>query len=228
MAVSPKDGFLYGFDLADNKRLYRTPVTTIENVDEPFSTDKDVHFCPGAAGGGEWNSPAYDPRTNLIFTGNVDWCTTVRLQTRAEILASPLGEPWTGEKSINPFNEFGAFARADDHWSGWLHATDADTGVWKWRVKTNYPILGAVAPTAGGLVFFGDVGGNFYAVDAATGQKLWGQKIGGAIAGGVITYTVNGAQKVAVATGYVSPALPAQITTAKIAILGVEGAATSR
>jgi len=64
MAVSPKDGYLYGFDLADNKLLYKTPVTTIENVDAPFSTDKDVHFCPGAAGGEEWNSPAYDPRTN--------------------------------------------------------------------------------------------------------------------------------------------------------------------
>ena len=62
MAVSPKDGFLYGFDRADNKLLYRTPVTRIENVEEPFSTEKDVHFCPGAGGGGEWNSPAYDPR----------------------------------------------------------------------------------------------------------------------------------------------------------------------
>jgi len=56
---------------------------------------------------------------------------------------------------------------------------DADTGVWKWRLKTNYPILGGVTPTAGGLVFFGDVGGNFYAVDAANGQKLWGQKLSG-------------------------------------------------
>jgi len=224
MAVSPKDGHLYGFDLADNKLLYRTPVTTTKSVEEPFSTDKDVHFCAGAAGGEEWNSPAYDPRTNLILTGDVDWCTTVRLQTREEIVASPLGQPWTAEKSIDPFNEFGAFSRADDHWSGWLHAVDADTGVWKWRVKTNYPILGAVAPTAGGLVFFGEVGGNFYAVDSANGQKLWGQKIGGAIAGGVITYTVNDAQKVAVASGYVSPVLPAQITTAKIVILGVEGA----
>jgi PQQ enzyme repeat len=36
------------------------------------------------------------------------------------------------------------------------------------------------------------MGGNFYALDAATGQKLWGQKIGGAIGGGVITYTANG------------------------------------
>ena len=48
-----------------------------------------------------------------------------------------------------------------------------------------------------GVVFFGDIGGNFYALDAANGQKLWGQELGGAIGGGVITYTANGAQKVA-------------------------------
>ena len=225
MVVSPKDGHLYGFDLADNKRLYRTPVTRIENVEEPFAVDKDVHFCPGAGGGEEWNSPGYDPLTNLIFTGEVDWCVTVKLQTKEEIAAAPLGQPWTGEKSFNPFNEFGKFTRADGVWAGWLYATDADTGVWKWRVKSNYPILGAVTPTAGGLVFFGDTGGNFYAIDAASGQKLWGQKIGGAIGGGVITYTVNGTQKVAVATGYVSPAFPAEIRRAKIAILGIEGEA---
>ena len=228
MAVSPKDGFLYGFDLADNKLLYKTPVTTIDNVDEPFSTDKDVHFCPGAGGGEEWNSPAYDPRTNLIFTGDVDWCTTVKLQTRQEMVASPLGQPWTAEKSLNPFNEFGAFSRSDGHWAGWLHAVDADTGVWKWRLKTNYPILGAVTLTAGGLVFFGDVGGNFYAVDAAIGEKLWGRNLGGAIAGGVITYMANGVQKVAVAHGYISPAFPVQIRSARVSILGVEGDAASR
>ena len=56
-----------------------------------------------------------------------------------------------------------------------------------------------------------------------TGQKLWGQKIGGAIGGGVIIYAVNGAQKLAVATGYVSPAAPVEIRRAKIAILGLEG-----
>jgi alcohol dehydrogenase (cytochrome c) len=223
MTLAPKDGHLYGFDLADNKLLYRTPVTRIENVEEPFAVDKDVHFCPGAAGGGEWNSPAYDPMTNFIFTGQNDWCTTVRLQTREEVLASPVGQIWTGEKSLNPADIFGKFTRADGVWAGWLHGVDADTGVWKWRLKSNYPIIGAVTPTAGGLVFFGDMGGNFYAVDAATGQKLWGKKIGGAIGGGVITYTANGAQKVAVATGYVSPAFPTEIRRAKVAILGLEG-----
>jgi alcohol dehydrogenase (cytochrome c) len=56
----------------------------------------------------------------------------------------------------------------------------------------------------------------------------WGQKIGGAIAGGVITYTANGAQKVAVATGYVSPAVPTEIRRAKVVILGLEDAATNQ
>jgi alcohol dehydrogenase (cytochrome c) len=228
MIVAPKDGHLYGFDLANNKLLYRVPVTKIENVDEPFALDNDVRFCPGAAGGDEWSSPAYDPRTNLIFVGNVDWCTTVKLQTKEEMIASPSGTWWTGESSLNPFNLFGEFSRADGHWGGWLHAVDADTGVWKWRLKSNYPIVGGVSPTAGGVVFFGDVGGNFYAVDAANGQKLWGQKIGGPVGGGVITYTVNGAQKVAVATGLISPAWPVQIATGRVVILGVEADARSQ
>jgi hypothetical protein len=61
-------------------------------------------------------------------------------------------------------------------------------------------VQSGVTPTAGGVVFFGDMGGNFYALDADTGEKLWGQKIGGAIGGGVITYETNGQQS-AVATG---------------------------
>ena len=223
MAVAPKDGFLYGFDLADNKLLYKTAATRIDNVEETFSPDKEVHFCPGAGGGEEWNSPAYDPRTNLILVGDVDWCTTVKLQTREEVVRVATGQFWTGERTLNPANVFGKFSKADGHWAGWLHAVDADTGEWKWRLKSNYPIIGAVTPTAGGLVFFGDVGGNFYALDGSNGQKLWGKKIGGAIAGGVITYTANGAQKVAVTTGLISPAWPVQIATAKIVILGLEG-----
>jgi alcohol dehydrogenase (cytochrome c) len=44
----------------------------------------------------------------------------------------------------------------------------------------------------------------------------------------VITYAVNGAQKVAVATGLTNPAWPLKIATAKIAILGLEGESGSR
>ena len=67
------------------------------------------------------------------------------------------------------------------------------------------------------------LGGNFYAFDVANGKKLWGQKIGGAIAGGVITYTAGGAQRVAVATGLANVTLPTEVATAKIIVLGLDG-----
>jgi alcohol dehydrogenase (cytochrome c) len=53
LSVAPKDGHLYGFDLATNTMLYRTPTTRIENAETSFATAKAVHFCPGTVGGAE-------------------------------------------------------------------------------------------------------------------------------------------------------------------------------
>lgn len=57
---------------------------------------------------------------------------------------------------------------------------------------------------------------------------IWGQDLGGAIGGGVITYTANGAQKVAVASGFTMLVWPTKIVTAKIEILGLEGASANQ
>jgi len=222
LSAAPKNGRLYGIDLADGAFLYRTPVTRIENPETPFATDKAVRFCPGASGGSEWNGPAYDPVTNLVITGEVDWCTTVKRQTDEKLQDAPSGGAWFGNAMRNPFHLFG---RQDTGaWGGWVYAVDADTGVWKWRMRSNYPFVGAVTPTAGGLVFVGDVGGNFYALDAATGEKLWGEKIGGGIGGGIITYTTGGEQRIAVTTGFTGVAWPIEVTTGKIAVMGLDPA----
>ncbi|MGC2459446.1 MAG: PQQ-binding-like beta-propeller repeat protein [Steroidobacteraceae bacterium] len=171
LAVTPKDGHLYGFDLASNALLYRMPVTRIENADATFSTAKAVHFCPGTIGGAEWNGPAYDPQTNLILIGEVDWCATVTLQTDAQIEAAKSGQPWSAMATDNPYNTYGVM---DPHeqWGGLVYASDADTGAWKCRARSNYPIQSGMTPTAGGVVFFGDMGGNFYALDTAAGRRL--------------------------------------------------------
>ena len=66
---------------------------------------------------------------------------------------------------------------------------------------------------------------NFSALDAANGRKLWGQKIGGAIGDGVITYIANGAQKVVVAAIMASIVGPTEVVTGKIVILGLGDAA---
>ena len=104
-------------------------------------------------GGDEWNTPGYDPTTNLIISGTVDWCDTVKIQTDDRLRSVAVGQPWTGAAFLNPTNMFGRENKTDGYWAGWVYATDADTGVWKWRVKSNYPILGAITSTAGGVVF---------------------------------------------------------------------------
>jgi alcohol dehydrogenase (cytochrome c) len=228
MLVAPKDGHLYGFDLADNRRLYRVPVTQIENVAESFAPGVSVRFCPGAAGGAEWNSPAYDPKTNLVLIGEVDWCDSVTPKDVNQLRRVERGQPWAGMATWNPFWMFGKFGPTAGTWAGWVYGVDADSGTWKWRFKSNYPIVSGMTPTAGGVVFFGDLGGNFYALDAANGQKLWGRELGGAIGGGVITYAVNGAQKVAVAAGFTHIAWPTKIVTAKVVVLGLDSTSTSQ
>lgn len=222
MLVAPKDGHLYGFNLDNNEMLYRLPVTKVENADALFSAQKSVHFCPGTIGGAEWNGPAYNPQNNLVMIGEVQWCTTVRVEPTAEIESEPKFTPWSGENSINPFNMWGKADPVFD-WAGWLYAVDADSGKWRWRAKSNYPVQSGVAPTAGGLVFFGDMGGNFYALDADSGRKLWGNKIGGAVGGGVITFQTPKGQRVAAATGLTEVLWPTEITTAKVSVLGLPG-----
>ena len=221
LSVAPKDGHLYGFDLDTDTLLYRLPVTQMENEAEPFAVGKSVHFCPGSVGGAEWNGPAYDPQANLVFIGEVDWCTTVTVEPANNVGAVGQAKPWSGEASINPFYMWGKPDPTFD-WAGWIYAVDADTGVWKWRAKTNYPIQSGMTPTAGGIVFFGDMGGNFYVLDALDGHKLWSQNMRGAIGGGVITYSINGKQKIAVAKGLTEILWPTEITTAKVSILGLE------
>lgn len=177
-----------------------------------------VRFCPGTQGGSEWNGPAYDPHNNLIFTGAVQWCSTVTLAPSSQTDATPFFQVWTGNAdSQQPFgtqDPVSAFA-------GWVYAVNADTGTVVWKHRAPYPIVGGVTPTAGGLVFVGDLGGRQYAFDAASGQILWSTQLSGAVGGGVITYTDRGAQRVAVAYGMTSSIWPTAQSTAKVAIFGL-------
>jgi alcohol dehydrogenase (cytochrome c) len=157
----------------------------------------------------------------LVLIGEIDWCTTVVLQTDEQVEEVQAGLPWAANAMLNPLHRFGAYDEPGASWGGWVYAVDADTGVWKWRLRVNYPVVSGMTPTAGGLVFLGDLGGNFYALDAATGEKLWGRKIGGALGGGVITYSAGGAQN-AVATGLANIIWPTDVTSGKIVVLGLE------
>ena len=212
VAGAPKDGLLHVYDLATDQKLYATAVTTRENEDVPLSTTP-TRFCPGAAGGTEWNGPAYSPDTNLFYSGTVDWCATVTLDP-AQLTKKP-GEAWTGSTLAN---QFGA---RDLNWAGWVTAVDADTGQVKWKFRAGAPVLSGITPTKGGLVFAGDMDKHAYAFDAASGRILWRADLPGAPGGGVITYSIGGKQYVAFVSGTRSRVFPVSAASAKIVVFGL-------
>jgi alcohol dehydrogenase (cytochrome c) len=96
-----------------------------------------------------------------------------------------------------------------------LRAIDIETGEIAWEIpqvgppEANYS---GVLSTAGGLVFYGETGGGFAAVEAKSGKTLWHFETGQQWRASPMTYMAGGRQYVAVASGgnVLAFALPAR------------------
>jgi alcohol dehydrogenase (cytochrome c) len=182
-----KDGFLTAIDPKAQKVLWKTPVTTIENIEAPL-TPEGTHVCPGATGGVQWNGPAFSPATNLVYVNAVDWCSTIK------------SDPdFDGKKNF--LGSANAFGDHDPDKTGWVTAIDADTGAVRWKFKATTPMVAGIAVTASGLVLTADLASELLAFDAQSGMLLQRIKLGQPTGGGVITYRAGGKQRIAVATG---------------------------
>jgi alcohol dehydrogenase (cytochrome c) len=59
------------------------------------------------------------------------------------------------------------------------------------------------------------------ALDAQSRKQLWSLNTGGAIGGGIISYAVDEKQRIAVASGMVSPIWPTDKVNARIIVYGI-------
>ena len=193
LAAGSKDGYLYAVDRTTHRLVFRTAITTI-NDPAPAPTVAGVVKCPGFLGGVEWNGPAFDPLTQAIYIGSVDWCMVYKAGS-----AEPNAE--------GIFNIGGTVEPSGGgSQSGWVHALDAAMGAVRWKYHAEAPVVSGITPTAGGLVFGGDLAGNFFALDAQSGSELFKFNTGGSMAGGIVTYSVDRRQYVAAMSGSVTRA----------------------
>jgi glucose dehydrogenase len=204
MAAATKGGWLYIYDRDSHKLIARSEISSHLNADQAPTT-AGVRTCPGTLGGAEWNGPAFDPKTRRLFVNSVDWCAT--------FIRQPAGG----------HNTFGGSVRFDpiDQAGGWTRAFDAADGRALWAVKSDAPMVAGVTPTASGLVFTGSPNGDFMALDARTGAILYRFNTGGGVSGGVSTYSVDGRQYVAVASGNASRTIWKTRGAATIVVFGL-------
>jgi PQQ-dependent dehydrogenase (methanol/ethanol family) len=193
VAVAGKNGYLVGFDRALKNVLYKVAVTTIENVDAPF-TKEGTRFLPGTQGGTNWYGPTYSPVTNAIYVPTIDWATTIKLGGPEHLQLKP-GTPFLGSSNV-----FGDQDPVDQR-RGHVTAVDADSGKVLWKYDADTSMVASVTPTAGGIVLTGDTKGNFLVFDGADGRVLLKKNLGDPIGGGIIAYEIDGKAYVAVAGG---------------------------
>ena len=188
VTVAGKDGLLRVLNRDNHEELYSVAISTRSNYDvEP--TEEGVHTCPGASGGALWSTPAFTPTNNTMFIASIDWCGVFK--KAGELRFVPGQFYMGGSYTPDPIEK--------SH--GWLTAIDAVTGSVRWKYQSARPLLAAVTASAGGVLFTGELTGDFLVVDSKDGKILYRFYAGGPITGGVISYAVKGKQYVAVASG---------------------------
>lgn len=212
---APKNGFFYVLDretgefISGKNYVDVTWATGLDEKGRPIEnpearydkTGKPWIGLPGAGGAHNWHPMAYSPQENLVYIP-------------AQLAAFPYipEKDWkAAKKGFNTGVDFsaGAMPPIPEVRAGAAAATGGALIAWdpvaqkeRWRATFPSANNGGVLATGGGLVFQGNMTGNFVAYAAATGKELWKFPVQTGIVAAPVSYTINGEQYVAVLAGW--------------------------
>jgi alcohol dehydrogenase (cytochrome c) len=152
---------------------------------------KATAICPSAAGAKSWNSMAYSPRTGFLYIPANEMCNDITPNNRA---------PEEGRNYMN--GDFPIKLAPGRTTYSHIDAWDPVTGKRAWSMPYKYVLLASMLATSGDLVFTGNPEGEFFALDANDGRKLWSYQTGAGHRGAAVSYSVNGRQYIATGTGW--------------------------
>lgn len=201
-----RNGFAYVLDRTDGTLLRANKFVTVnwaESVDlktgrpvkvkehSPFEVGRNVQACPSAMGGKDQQPASVDPKEPWMFyvpTNN--WCMEDEPQQRTH----------TQQGTVYVFANVYMYPEVPGV-TGKLKKFNVLTGETVWEIPDPYPNWSGTLTTAGGLVFYGSLGGDFRAVDRETGEVVWSRKLGSGVIGNPIAYKIDGKEYVSVFAG---------------------------
>ena len=199
-----RNGFFYLLDRTDGKLLYAKPlVKKLTWAKEIGADGKPVLnpniaptadgtlVCPAVEGAANFFSSSFNPATGLFYVNTLEKCN---LYTK-----SPSPE-W---RATRGYSGGGARNAPNEKAQKFLRAFDLQTGKVAWEKAQDGPgeAWSGTLSTAGGLVFYGDDGGELAAVDAANGKKLWSFPFTESLHTSPMTYMFDNKQYVAMLVG---------------------------
>ena len=192
-----RNGFAYVLDRTDGTLLRANKYVTVnwaEKVDmktgrpvkvtehSPLCRRPNTQACPSAMGGKDQQPCVVDPKepANVLLPTN-NWCMELNPQERSH----------TQQGTVYVFANVYMYPEKPGI-TGKFKKFNVVTGKTEWEVPDPVSELGRHADTAGGLVFYGSLGGDFRAVDRNSGKVLWSRKLGSGIIGNPIQWQGQG------------------------------------
>jgi len=211
MLWANRNGFWYVLDRATGEFLSGKPFTKVTWTSGLDAKGRPQHqvtptadglvVYPHLAGGTNWYSPSFSPRTGLFYvpTWQDGHATFTKgpaeyVEGRAFIGTFPTGTTL----SINGTQ---VNRRLPGEGHGAILALDPKTGDKKWEFAMNDITDAGVLTTASDLLFSGGREGFFFALDARTGALLWKAPVGGIVQAAPMSYAIGRRQYVAIAAG---------------------------
>jgi len=202
-----RNGFLYVLDRTDGRLLSAKPYGRINwatHVDmatgRPVESEEakklrggqPIDMWPSIRGAKNWPHAAFNPATGLLYANTIHQYSTYGY---AELAPYKPGTRYQGTTNTYPPVKKGDVV-------GHIEAIDPLTAKPKWRVPLpDYQNWTALLATGGGLLFNGRSTGEFFAMDADTGETLWTFQTSSGVNAMPITWTQKGRQYVTVLSG---------------------------
>jgi alcohol dehydrogenase (cytochrome c) len=141
---------------------------------------------PGSAG--NWSPSSFDPQTGYTYVMGGETYSGRAMKPETYVL----GKRYTAGANVTPPNT---------PINNTVTALDSRTNKIVWQKELPGDRSYGAVSSAGGLLFVGQVDGNLVAYDARTGDQLWKFQTGWGISAPPMTYSVDGVQYVAIASG---------------------------
>jgi alcohol dehydrogenase (cytochrome c) len=206
LAQANRNGFFYVLDRANGELLAANPYVKVNwaeridlktgrpvlsETDRKARAGEDVEIFPSVVGGKNWSPMSWNPATGLAYANTLNMSWPYQL-SKPEYKK---GEWYLG---VN----FRGVTMPKNEPHGHLSAIDPMTGKSKWQMAwPGQPSMAGTLSTAGGLVFTGAATGEFIAVDANNGKKLYEFQTSSGIIGLPVTFEHKGKQYVSIVSG---------------------------